>query len=150
MRTLKPTSSSGRTAPHGAREHARLISRVANGAPGASTGAAAAATAAAPTRTSDAPQQPSTSASPSAAERPQHRPALALGRPQLVVALGATLGLAGEAAYSLLSSQPELPPAADVLGALGAAAALALGSTALCLAVAKAAMGDRFHVELHR
>ena len=67
--------------------------------------------------------------------------------PRLAAAAAAALVAVGAAAYSILSSQPQLPPVQEVLGP---AAAVALGGPALGLAAAKALLGDMFHVELHR
>ncbi len=67
-------------------------------------------------------------------------------RPQLAVA-AAALASIGVACYTVLSSQPQLPPVQEVLGP---AAAALLGGPALGLLAAKALLGDFFHVELHR
>jgi hypothetical protein len=63
--------------------------------------------------------------------------------------LGAATVLAatGAATYTVLASQPQLPPLDQVLGP---AAAVALGGPAAALLLAKALLQDRFHVELHR
>lgn len=53
----------------------------------------------------------------------------------------------GAACYTLLAAQPELPP---LDATLGPAAAALLGGPPLALALAKLALGDLFHVELHR
>ncbi|KIY99132.1 hypothetical protein MNEG_8828, partial [Monoraphidium neglectum] len=86
---------------------------------------------------------PSTSSSAVASDSPAR-----LSRPQ-AAALSCALGAAGAGAYHLLSTQPALPPLSDALGELAAAAGVLLGGAAACAAVAKAVLGDRFHVELH-
>lgn len=72
-----------------------------------------------------------------------------LGAPQ-AAALLATLGAAGGSTYQVLASQPQLPPLADATQALGLGAGALLGGAAAFAAAAKAALGDRFHLELHR
>jgi hypothetical protein len=70
-------------------------------------------------------------------------------RPSVVVLAGAAAALAavGTAAFSALSSQPQLPPLNEVLGP---AATVVLGGPPLALLAAKAVLRDKFHVELHR
>ncbi|KAL4444023.1 hypothetical protein ABPG75_011760 [Micractinium tetrahymenae] len=69
------------------------------------------------------------------------------GRPVAAAAAVAALAGTGAACYAALSAQPQLPPLEDVLGA---AACALLGGPLVALAAAKAALRDRFHVELHR
>lgn len=59
----------------------------------------------------------------------------------------AALAGSGAACYAVLSAQPQLPPLPDALAAVATAL---LGGPLLVLAAAKAALQDRFHVELHR
>ena len=80
-------------------------------------------------------------------QQQQQRPQEVRRDPRLAAAGAVSLSAVGAAAYSLLSSQPQLPPVQEVLGP---AAAVALGGPALGLAAAKALLGDMFHVELHR
>ena len=67
--------------------------------------------------------------------------------PLAMAAAAAALSAAGPAFYTALSTQPQLPP---LSGMLVPAAALLLGGPLLAAAVAKAALGDCFHLELHR
>ncbi|KAI8469021.1 MAG: hypothetical protein J3K34DRAFT_522495 [Monoraphidium minutum] len=62
----------------------------------------------------------------------------------------ALLGGAGAAAYQLLSSAPQLPPLGDALAALGGGGTALVGGAAAAAGALKLALGDRFHLELHR
>ncbi|KAG2482435.1 hypothetical protein HYH03_018639 [Edaphochlamys debaryana] len=63
-----------------------------------------------------------------------------------MAAVAGLMALVGEGAYTYLSTQPQLPPVSEVLGALAAASALLPAG----LLLAKAVLRDRFHAELYR
>lgn len=70
-------------------------------------------------------------------------------RPSAPALLGAGSALVavGSVTYTVLSSQPQLPPLQHVLGP---AAAVLLGGPAAALLLARAVWQDKLHIELHR
>ena len=60
------------------------------------------------------------------------------------------LAAAGAGCYRLLSSAPQLPPLGPALSAAGVLAGAVMGTGLVGGVALKAAMGDRFHAELHR
>jgi len=87
--------------------------------------------------------------SSSAVTAPTTSPGNTSGTPNTTkaAAIASALGITGLVSYRLLSAAPDaLPPLHTTLTAAGTAAA-ALAAAAL---VMKAALGDRFHVELYR
>jgi hypothetical protein len=65
-------------------------------------------------------------------------------------AFSCLLVAAGVTSYTVLSTQPELPPVGAVVTTLAAAAAAVAGAAAAAALVLKLALRDRFHLELHR
>jgi hypothetical protein len=74
----------------------------------------------------------------------------AISRAASAVGLAAALAAVGGAAFSVLSSQPSLPPLGDALGALAAGGGVLAGGAAAAAVATKVVLGDRFRVELHR
>lgn len=67
-----------------------------------------------------------------------------------LAAFAVCMAVLAEGSYTLFAGLSNLPPVEDVFASLAAASMLVLGSAISSLLLAKAIMGDFFHIEFHR